>query len=43
MNDLEEFLETKWVIDEESTAIKEEFNQNATCLDSEKYKSYVLI
>lgn len=43
MNDHEEFLETKWVIDEESTAIKEEFNQNATCLDSEKYKSYVLI
>ena len=43
INDYKEFLEKNWIKDEESKAIKDEFNENATCLDSKKYKSYSLI
>lgn len=43
INNHEEFLETNWISDDESKAIKDEFNENATCLDSKKYKSYELI
>lgn len=39
----EELLEKNWISDDESKAIKDEFNENATCLDSKKYKSYELI
>ena len=43
INNQEEFLEKNWISDDESKAIKDEFNENATCLDSKKYKSYELI
>ena len=43
INNHEEFLEKNWISDDESKAIKDEFNENATCLDSKKYKSYELI
>lgn len=43
MNDYEEFLKKTWIIGDESKAIKDEFNENTTCLDSKKYKSYRLI
>ena len=43
INNQEEFLERNWISDDESKAIKDEFNENATCLDSKKYKSYELI
>ena len=43
INDYKEFLEKNWIKDDESKAIKDEFNENATCLDSKKYKSYRLI
>ena len=43
INNLEELLEKNWISDDESKAIKDEFNENATCLDSKKYKSYELI
>ena len=43
INNHEEFLEENWISDDESKAIKDEFNENATCLDSKKYKSYELI
>ena len=43
INNQEELLEKNWISDDESKAIKDEFNENATCLDSKKYKSYELI
>ncbi len=43
INDYKDFLENNWIKEEESKAIKDEFNENATCLDSKKYKSYSLI
>ena len=43
INNHEEYLEKNWILDDESKAIKDEFNENATCLDSKKYKSYELI
>ena len=43
INNQEEFLEKNWISDDESKAIKDEFSENATCLDSKKYKSYELI
>ena len=43
INNHEEYLEKNWISDDESKAIKDEFNENATCLDSKKYKSYELI
>lgn len=43
INNQEEFLEKNWISDDESKAIKNEFKENATCLDSKKYKSYELI
>ena len=43
INNHEEFLEKNWISVDESKAIKDEFNENATCLDSKKYKSYELI
>ena len=43
INNQEEFLEKNWISDDESKSIKDEFNENATCLDSKKYKSYELI
>ena len=43
INNQEELLEKNWISDDESKAIKDEFNENATCLDSRKYKSYELI
>ena len=42
-NSYKEFLEKNWINEDESKAIKDEFNENATCLDSKKYKSYRLI
>ena len=43
INNQEELLEKNWISDDESKAIKDEFSENATCLDSKKYKSYELI